>query len=317
MTELSSDSKRLNENIAFRIIGGLGNQLFQYAAALAVARESNSRVALDISSYRTYKGNEGFLLGELVQASDTPGSQPELRVGELSRPFTEAIRYGSRWPWLLGKILRRQIVSEGRPFQFHRFEIDSSQPYLFVGFWQSWRYFESELERVKKALHHWLDLETTKTKLRQSLGIDHHRDLVMIHVRRGDYLLHEDVYSYLSKAYYSNALAQLQGVARKPVYLVFSDEPNRVLEESLFDQEVIFFDDKGMSSKDVLSNMAACDYFVTANSTFSWWAAFVGSSLQDRGRVIAPAQWLKSGESIRDLIFDNWIQVSPSGQVMP
>ena len=317
MLESGSNPNTLDEDIVFRIIGGLGNQLFQYAHALKVARESGVQVGLDISAYRTYKKNEGFLLGTLVQASNARTSQTALKVGELSAPMNHAIRYGSRWPWLLEKMLRRRILSEARSFQFQRFEMHSSQRYLMMGFWQSWRYFEFYLAELKIELLQWLEVETTKKKLRQSLGIDEDRDLVMIHVRRGDYLLHEDVYSYLSKTYYSSALDKLDGVARDPAYLVFSDEPNRVLEESLFERDVIFFDDAGMTSQVVLSNMAACDYFVTANSTFSWWAAFAGSSPQDVGRVITPSQWKKSHDSVCDLILENWIQISPSGEVVP
>jgi hypothetical protein len=96
--------------------------------------------------------------------------------------------------------------------------------------------------------------------------------------------------------------------------LIFTDEPKRVQIEGIFPDEVKYFDDRRMTSSEVLANMAACDYFVTANTTFSWWAAFLGSSMEDTERVCAPSRWLKQGDYPRDLLLENWRKISPNGE---
>lgn len=302
--------------VSLRVIGGLGNQLFQFAHAFSLANRSGAHVNLDTSSFKRYGGHEGFLLDELLRSSSKQLAGVELKRRDISSLLSNAVRFGPTWKPLMEWIFRTRIFWEQRAFEYRHFDLTPGKEHLFVGFWQSWRFFEADLLAIRAALRKWLDIDRIRATLRERLKVDPKTTLVMVHVRRGDYLIHGDTYTYLGKEYYSSALSHVLETETEPVFVIFTDEPKRVQIEGIFPDEVKYFDDRGMTSTEILANMAACDYFVTANSTFSWWAAFIGSSMEDNRRVCAPSQWLKAGDSTSELLFENWKQITPDGALI-
>ncbi len=125
-----------------------------------------------------------------------------------------------------------------------------------------------------------------------------HIDRVAVHVRRGDYVRNPFYVDLTRTAYYENALAQFKGEK----FLIFSDD--REFCEEYFDGEDYEFDEHE-GDIDALNTMASCKGIIIANSSFSWWAAFLGDKNK---KVVAPMEWYTDGEE-RTKLPDEWIRL--------
>jgi len=164
----------------------------------------------------------------------------------------------------------------------------------FVGFWQSWKYFEHCKEEIQKvfALPH----------------VEGYEDYVSIHVRRGDYVQHAGSFPPITFDYIQRAVLQLE---RPEKFIVFSDDIKWCKENINFDGHIEF--SEGRNELQDLSIMASCGNHIIANSTFSWWAAYLGHN-PDR-KVISPSAdtWFGPTSGVKrpvvDLILPEWHQI--------
>ena len=173
------------------------------------------------------------------------------------------------------------------------------------GYWQSERYFAevAQVARAEFALRRPPDAENQRM-----LDAIRGAEAVGIHARRGDYVTDartRDVHGHAPAEYYAAAVARIRSLVRAPAFFVFSDDPAWAAQHLRVDPATVIVghNDAGRDYED-LRLMSACRHHIIANSTFSWWAAWLGE--RPGQRVIAPRHWFRDGPDARDLVPARW-----------
>jgi Glycosyl transferase family 11 len=297
------------------MIGGLGNQMFQYAAGKALAERHGVPLALDLSGFKNY-ALRSFLLDRLriPEVIDSPAQAEPIQMPEIN--FARA-----KWKARIDRLLVKAglpkltpLPNEYREPHFHydsAFEALGPQTALF-GYFQSERYFSF----IADALRGWFaPREPLGAAAAAALAkIEASRLAISVHVRRGDYLIPGTVeyHGILGEPYYREALARLE-VGRDAELFVFSDDAaaaEQVLSFVPKSQLVHVRGDPECPWED-MALMARCQHHVIANSSFSWWGAWLNPSSDKL--VVAPRAWFAPDELSRrntgDLYSPRWILV--------
>jgi len=133
---------------------------------------------------------------------------------------------------------------------------------------------------------------------------------VSVHVRRGDYLsgVHAQHHGLCDESYYAQAFKEIRRTIERPRFFIFSDDPEWVeSRQDLFNGAVIVGHNRSESAFQDLRLMSLCRGHVMANSSFSWWAAWLCNT-KDK-RVISPARWLRDGRPTPSLLPSTWVQL--------
>jgi hypothetical protein len=284
-----------------RLTGGLGNQMFQYAAARAISIRVAAPLELDLSWFATNSDREFALApfnieGKLIGGDGRRADKEEKKTKRVFAKF----RYRFHLLSFFGREYK-QISFEYDP----RFE-SLAAPIFLKGYFQSDRYFSAVSEVLRK--------DFTLTKKAESLTEQMEKaiesiDGICIHVRRGDYIHNPKVNSQTgicSIDYYQRGLELVAKNLSNPHCFVFSDEPQWTRDNLQLElpMTVVDIHDANQAHED-LRLMMACKNFLIANSSFSWWAAWLGR--YPNKTVVAPAIWFKSGgKNTKDLIPDHW-----------
>jgi hypothetical protein len=278
------------EMIISRIIGGLGNQMFQYAAGRALALRNGVQLKLDLSAY----AKSGRDLNERVFGLDAfrinagEASEHE-RFGFRSRGSTRAFRMLQRaFPSAFSKIY---AAESGSRFHKNFFRYPAST-YL-DGYWQNERYFleyESTLRaefRLKTEPPH----DVYPVPAEGTVAVS-------VHVRRGDYVSNKEAHGLhfvCDKRYYSDAISEVTARAGHAHLFVFSDDEAWC--RNYLDTQgnpVTYMRDSGDPARDMWL-MSRCSHHVIANSSFSWWGAWLNG--RPGKIVIAPQYWFRNVKS--------------------
>lgn len=258
--------------------GRLGNQMFQYATGKALAARLDARLSLEGYSQDSEKKSrvqviESFGLAVEFTAVSSRGID-KLRV--------KLARMG--WPVRLrGAPIYIEPHFHYDPF----FETRSGSQYL-IGGWQSPRYFESIRDSLLEDFSFKRDLSGGAAKTWKA--ISESPCPVAVHVRRGDYVENPRILSrhgMCGRDYYEAAINMIRARRTDCRFFVFSDDVARVKAEFSGMKDLIFV--CGNSQEEDLHLMSSCRHIVIANSTFSWWAAWLNKH-PDKW-VIAPKQW--------------------------
>lgn len=150
---------------------------------------------------------------------------------------------------------------------------------MMFGYWQTEKYFVDIADQIRE------EFALPKAELGR----------VAVHVRRGDYLQFPQVFHTQGVDYYEQARKEFPGCE----FLAFSDDPEWA-KENLPWADVI----EGNPPIVDMALMASCDGIIMANSSFSWWAAWLGNK-----KVVAPSKWFTCSHDTRDLIPDRWIKI--------
>lgn len=278
--------------VIIKLGGGLGNQMFQYAAAKALALHRGSELYLDITSYhfpandRSYSLHPFSLSAPLIHDSF-----------ELTPTFVNRIRRR------VSNFCRRRYFEKKNFYFDEEFFNLSGEVYLY-GYFQSEKYFEA----YKKVIRSEFQLRSPPSHEAQRV-IEKIRkyDSICIHIRRGDYVGNV-AHGVLPQEYYSRGIELLSKDLKNPHCFVFSDEPQWAMEnfQSKIPYSVIDINTPSEPYED-MRLMKECHHFIIANSSFSWWAAWLG--VNSNKKVIAPKQWyqLEKFNDVQDLIPSDWI----------
>lgn len=284
--------------IIVRLQGGLGNQLFQYALGKTLATVSGQKVKYDATSYGTDELRKVEILDFNVQ------------VEFASRIEISQLRYGIG-RHLIGKMIKRAP----RPREAYRKE--SSQRFdplittlkgnaYLDGYWQSERYFETVGSSLRKELK--LKQEITGESLEFSKRLSG-CESVSIHVRRGDYLsmpLNQGIYHSCDIGYYRKSVECLANELKDARFFVFSDDPEWVkanLLPILGPTATCLPVSKGPAQD--LTLMSLCRHHIIANSSFSWWGAWLNP--RPDKIVMAPMKWFNDTQIVdADMIPSSW-----------
>ncbi|CDN51206.1 alpha-1,2-fucosyltransferase [Neorhizobium galegae] len=284
--------------IITRILGGLGNQMFQYAAGRALAIANEAELKLDLIEMSAYKLRPFALDQFNIQAAIAqPDEVPSKSKRGLLRKFTSAFKSD--------RSSCERIVENGLAF-------DSKVPALrgslhLSGYWQSEQYFASSADAIRSDF----SLKSPLSPARQDVLalIDAATAPVSIHVRRGDYVTSRSanaVHGTCEPPWYHEAMRRMLDRAGEASFFVFSDEPQWARSNLQSSRPMVFIEPQndGRDGED-MHLMAACHTHIIANSSFSWWGAWLNP--RPDKYVIAPKQWFRAlDKDDRDIVPANW-----------
>ena len=174
------------------------------------------------------------------------------------------------------------------------------------GYWQNEKYFDDIRKEICTCFVFPDDLDEKKKNLLKTIQND---NSVGIHIRRSDYLIKEnrDVYGGIcTKEYYENAIKYIQEHVCHPVFYLFSDDLNWVRENLYREGMVLVEHSENQPSYTDMYLMSQCKHNIIANSSYSWWGAWLNSN--DGKMVIAPDKWFNNHETT-DMICKGWIHM--------
>lgn len=284
--------------IVARIIGGLGNQMFEYAAARAASLRNNIPLRLDLNAFQTYDLHEYGLnnfniVAQVARPSEYVVGNPKSIFGRVSR------RLGFR--------TRLEIYLEnGLAFDSKVLAL-ADNTYL-DGYWQCERYFSDFEKQIRDDFHFKSAPDTVnQTYLNQINSVN----AVSVHIRRGDYVNNPTVnaiHGLCDIDYYQRAVEFLYSriQSKNLHFFVFSDDPGWVKRNINLGLETTFVSHNDASKNyEDMRLMSTCNHHIIANSSFSWWGAWLNPSKEKI--VIAPKQWFKSNTlSSADIVPDLW-----------
>ncbi len=287
--------------IVIKLIGGLGNQMFQYALGRKLTILNDAELKFDLehlqlnNKLKLKKQVLSFFKFEIIEPRKY--GLGTFNVKENFASKQEIRKLGST------------LVFESEPFfSFHPEILLTRDDCCLSGFWQSEKYFQDIQDVLRKEF-----------MLRDEFSID---DLdiakeikacngVSLHIRRGDYVTRAAVNKFhgtCSLEYYAKAVDCLNQKITKPVFFVFSDDIKWAQENLKIKNPIIFVSNGKLKDYEELILMSFCKHHIIANSSFSWWGAWLNPSQEKI--VVAPKKWL-TDDSINtaDLIPKNWIRL--------
>jgi hypothetical protein len=291
--------------IITRLKGGLGNQMFQYAAGLALSHKMNTSLKVDGSFlYESDSVNSitprNFELSCFgIQDDSLYHSEFKLLRRFLQSRFYRIVqsRMPSMLPW--------KYVQE-RQFNFDPTFFQNQGNCMLDGYWQSEKYYLSVETKVRTAFSIKVNISEKSSSLQRYLQ---EHATASVHIRRGDLLTNPEaaaLHGVCSDMYYQSALEKLKSLNSDLKIIVFSDEPDYVLQKMQFLQPDVIVDwNHGRGWEDMFL-MRQCSHHIIANSSFSWWGAWLNPSKNKV--VIAPAKWFASGNFDTGTLYpENWI----------
>lgn len=285
--------------IIAHVIGGLGNQMFQYAAAKALSIKKNTPLLLDISSFNSYTLHQGFELNALFSGEFSIARDSDVRqvLGWQSPQTIRNILHRPQFAWL-----RKDSLAIEPSFQYWEDLDDSPDDSYMTGYWQSERYFEKAKETIRKEFNFKTPLSAENSEIADRIQ---KTDAVSLHVRRGDYL-NNSAYASCSINYYQSAIKHLLKYVKTPTFYVFSDDIDWVKRNLTLDQPHFYIEhNKGVESYNDMRLMSLCKHNIIANSSFSWWGAWLNANTDKI--VVAPKRWFTNDTDLKDLFPSSWV----------
>ncbi|WP_371155546.1 alpha-1,2-fucosyltransferase [Jannaschia sp. 2305UL9-9] len=279
--------------ITQRLFGGLGNQMFQYATGRAVAAARGVPLALDTRDTDRRGGHNRFALHRY--AIDV-ASDPALPPDRKGRP----LRYAA-WRAMGGRLLREAGLG------FDPRVMQAPDGSYLHGYFQSERYFAGIADTIRRDLTLTEPLSFESAAWQARIAQD--PLAVSLHVRRGDYLSAGN-HGTCDAAYYARALqAVTDRMGARPRLYAFSDDPDWVRDHLHLDAEMAVVGHNGPDAgHEDLALMSTCRHHIVANSTFSWWGAWLNP--RPDKVVAAPAVWFAAlAQTNHDILPDSWIAV--------
>lgn len=300
--------------VIWRPMGGLGNQLFQYAAAFAVARRNRLGIAHTLSGLaQTRAGRRSgtrfdYELGQLAASDPLEGGKKAATAALVSAWGSN--QFATTSVNLMAVLMQALNLKSRILMDRHDLEAnwrnlrDSSFDTVYMlGNWQHSSYFEDADLELKRQL----DFGTRARNLNQNLMSEIAQpEVVCVHARLGDFVGSKKM-AQLGRAYYEESIARLQESSRTRIQkiVLFSDDPRRAREIlrdiaplRIIDKEMLGTPEANMVAMSRAANL------VISNSTFSWWSAYLGS-----GRVCAPLNWYRDGRKFKVDIPSRWLTV--------
>jgi len=312
--------------VVMKIMQGLGNQMFQYAAGRALSLHLQQPLKLNLDNYsdtslRQYELSKFFGIDTPIVSNQEMAAfnlqHPVRRVWNKvfknkkirSLPYEESKQVQRIYDMVY--MLRKphlQRVYEERHFHYDKNFYNANQPVFLKGYWMSYKYFEEYADIIKK------DFIVRRELVAHLDGIANDMrsaNSIALHIRCGDKLLPQYValMGILPSSYYEagiKAIEAKKGKADK-VY-VFTDTLEAAKEYIPKDWDVVWMSEVTKSPIEDFYLMMQCRNMVISNSTFSWWAAYLNAHADKT--VVIPRKWFSNAPyDAKDLYYEGWIKV--------
>jgi len=302
-----------NKYIITRLSWGVGNQLFQYAVGKNLAKKNNAELLLDISWFKNNNtgGTEwGFVipkfnvLAKIMDTTDTknlglPNMEDTSFLGKAKRKTFRLAEYYK-------PLHKKKIILE--PCSRFCPEISKIKNSCYLsGVWQSEKYFEDIKDIIKKEL----TLRNRPTKetevwIKKIAGCNS----VSLHIRRGDYVSNPIInqkHGVCDLDYYKKAIKIISEKEKDTIFFIFSNDIKWAKDNLKLDRPVYFVSNKIIPDYEELIIMSKCKHNIIANSSFSWWGAWLNNNPEKI--VIAPQKWFNVSIDTSDLIPNDWTRI--------
>jgi len=292
--------------IFVKVIGGLGNQLFQYAFAKGLAKKLNCSFKLDVTAFSRYYSLHRFALSDFTFRYDLLSPADARRFHRATGPGITLVALLQR----LKPSSLRCFFRETKAFQFDEMLISPRKfPCYFDGYWQNEGYFHSVANEIRAEFCLKVGLSDDdrryETAIRSRTGVS-------VHIRRGDYVTDPKTRRFLGVCpteYFYNALELIQQQVSGVHLFVFSDDPEWVRSHFSPGAPMTIVSDRPNARGCVdLYLMSLCRHHVIANSTFSWWGAWLNP--QPDKIVVAPKAWAQGAlNTSREILPAGWYSI--------
>lgn len=291
--------------IISNIIGGLGNQMFQYATGRALSINVKQSLTLDISGFNSYPLHNGFELQRVFKLPSSIASESDI-AKVIGRFPALAIRIGLPSKYL--KLIAGQNYIKEPSFAYWDGLLKLSGNYYLDGYWQSEKYFKDFSEQIRRDFVFRSEItdanKSTALQIKDSCSVS-------CHIRRGDYITNIKAYhthGVCSLDYYVNSINLIKARLVNPRFFIFSDDQDWVKSNITFPENSVFVDgNHGTDSFRDMQLMSLCKHHIVANSSFSWWGAWLNPN--ESKIIIAPKKWFSVDIDDSDLIPDSWIRL--------
>ena len=289
--------------------GGLGNQLFQYALGRHLAEIHGTDVYLDLSALRSC-GHRRYALGpfNIQEHFASPKEVQEFKF-KTRNPVERAARWVLRRP--AGPVPADTYVREKERFRFDPDMLRLPDKVYLEGSWQNEKYFVDIEETIRREF---CPKDPPAGKNKELLSMTAECPSVSMHVRRGDFVDSpgtRDMHGFCNIDYYRRCVERIAQAVRDPRFFVFSDDIPWCREHlGELGAPTTLVDHNGPDkAHEDLRLMSVCKHNIIANSTFSWWGAWLNANREKV--VLAPECWLKEyPDDPSDLIPPGWIRVA-------
>lgn len=272
--------------------------MFQYAFYLFL-KQHFKQVKADITGFAGYSLHNGFELEDVFG----------IRLQQAG-PFAIRLYTPERRDWATRKLRRlygtkNAWYPEEKEFTYDPLIAVDKHPRYYWGYWQHYDYIKDIEPQLRKNFQFRERLKGENSKLLNEVsGLE----TVSLHVRRGDYLGHPLLGAICEPDYYREAIARMEQELQDPVFIVFSDDIPWC-EKSLPLTNAIYVSwNTGKNSHLDMQLMSCCRHHIIANSSFSWWGAWLNKD--EAKKVIAPGKWVNlPGTDSSGLLPPNWTRI--------
>lgn len=284
---------RGNLMITFKIFGELGNQMFQWATGITFAKKNKTEINFEVHPNTLLRITEFKTFDDYKSTQLLKSKKRESLIKYVMKKFSgiDSINFSEKYMMLNYK------------------NLDFKNNAVFDGYFQSWRYFDS----IRREILNGFELKEpspTFKELLQSLP----ENFTSIHIRRGATgaaVLNSSFHGLLDLEYYKNAITLNEKLGGSRNYVIFTDNPDMAA-KTVNSLNLIEF--KVIGPKDIISQcenlhlMSKATSFIGANSSYSWWAAYLNSNLLTQ--PIFPRQWYMDPDiSNNDMLLPDWLTV--------
>ncbi len=282
-----------------RLLGGLGNQMFQYAAGRALALRLKTNLCADLSWFDSFK----FDTSRSYKLDAFNAVLRKLSRQELGR--FKIISLASRFGFFKGKYFRE------KQFNFDAAFSGLGDGVYLDGYWQTEKYFADFKDTVRNDFNLRYPLSREAADIHGQ--IKQAPASCAIHVRRGDYVLDAKTNKYhgvCSLAYYKKAAEYVKSRVGQVEFFVFSDDIPWAEQNLKFGlmKFVDIPDEEGVKDQQEMTLMSKCQHQIIANSSFSWWGAWLNQNPDKI--VVAPDKWFNNEKiNTQDLIPESWVKI--------
>lgn len=298
-----------NDTLTLYIQGGIGNQLFQYAAAYSYAKKYNRQIIINRDSYYGYAWNKdsGFIIDKIL---------PKLNI--MPPSFWTVFFEKGKFLEIVGKVFRKLFWREKRTYEekinfcYNPMFLKNKNWNGLFGFFQSPKYFESCKDDILKIFE--LPI-LTEISIRYKRLIENAECPVAIHYRdygdlsSGNERVKEE-FGDLSVVYYEEAMDLINKSELNATFFIFSNSIKSAKVKFAKKADIVFVDYKSQCEWEDMALMSLCNHNIICNSSYSWWSGYLNKNVSKI--VVAPKSWgkkLTNKENNVDLFPENWLLI--------